>query len=88
MAARFTRMPLAAGLAMALAGAAYADSGSYEIAATDCNSAAQRVVSNTGGQLLSVSATTEGGKSACRVTVLVPSKGDKRPRKVTKTVSK
>lgn len=58
-----------------------------ELVSADCNSAAQRVVHRTGGQLLSVSAVKQGGHTVCRVTVLVPSSGDKRPRKMTVTVN-
>ena len=58
-----------------------------ELASADCNAAAERVVSRTGGQLLSVSAASQGGRTVCRVTVLVPASDHKRPRKVTVTVS-
>lgn len=58
-----------------------------ELASADCNAAAQRVVARTKGQLLSVSAEQQGGKTVCKVTVLVPSSGDKRPRKMTVSVS-
>ena len=58
-----------------------------ELASADCNAAAERVVSRTGGQLLSVSASREGGRTVCRVTVLVPASDHKRPRKMTVTVS-
>lgn len=53
----------------------------------DCSGAAKRVVGETGGQLLSVSASSQGGSSVCVVTVLVPGTGAERPKKVTKTVS-
>lgn len=49
----------------------------------NCNAAAQRVVEQTGGQLLSVS---PGPNGSCSVTVLVPGQGDERPRKRTVTV--
>ena len=58
-----------------------------ELASADCNAAAERVVSRTGGQLLSVSAGREGGRTVCHVTVLVPASDHKRPRKMTVTVS-
>ncbi|MCL6707570.1 hypothetical protein M8R20_11210 [Pseudomonas sp. R2.Fl] len=45
----------------------------------DCRAAAQQVVRETGGQLLS--ARPSGG--TCVVTVLIPAKGNERPRKVT-----
>jgi hypothetical protein len=44
----------------------------------DCSAAAQRVVSQTGGQLLSA----QPSGDTCVITVLVPSDGG-RPRKVT-----
>jgi len=58
-----------------------------ELVSADCNAAAQRVVARTGGQLLSVSAEQENGRTVCRVTVLVPASGNKRPRKMTVSVS-
>ncbi|MBB5045098.1 hypothetical protein [Shinella fusca] len=45
----------------------------------DCSNAAQRVVAQTGGELLS--AKPDG--DSCVVTVLVPGNGNARPRKVT-----
>lgn len=54
-----------------------------EMAQTDCNAAAQQVVAQTGGQLLSVS---PGPNGSCNVTVLIPGNGNERPRKVTVTV--
>ncbi|EYR81176.1 MULTISPECIES: hypothetical protein [unclassified Shinella] len=47
--------------------------------AGDCSDAAAQVVSQTGGELLS--AQPKG--DTCVVTVLVPGKGNARPRKVT-----
>ena len=47
--------------------------------AGDCSAAAAQVVSQTGGELLS--AQPKG--DVCVVTVLVPGKGNGRPRKVT-----
>ena len=47
--------------------------------AGDCSDAAAQVVSETGGELLS--AQPKG--DTCVVTVLVPGKGNARPRKVT-----
>ena len=55
-------------------------------ALADCTAAAQRVVSQTGGELLSAQPATQGGKSVCKVTVLVQGAGNERPRKVTQTV--
>lgn len=54
-----------------------------EMVQADCNAAAQQVVAETGGQLLSVS---PGPNGSCNVTVLVPGNGNERPRKVTVTV--
>ena len=45
----------------------------------DCSAAAEQVVAQTGGELLS--AQPKG--DICVVTVLVPGKGNARPRKVT-----
>lgn len=45
----------------------------------DCSAAAEQVVADTGGELLS--AQPKG--DTCVVTVLVPGKGNARPRKVT-----
>ncbi len=87
MTASFLTTGLAAAV-VALAGSgAFALPSRVELASADCNAAAQRVVSRTGGQLLSVSAGREGGKTVCRVTVLVPASDHKRPRKMTVTVA-
>ncbi|MCF6370483.1 hypothetical protein [Rhizobium halophilum] len=51
------------------------------LAAADCGSAASRVVSETGGQLLSAQPSSDG--QTCVVTVLVQGSGNERPRKVT-----
>ena len=73
---------LAAGLPMTASATIFPD-GAYEVAQANCQAAAQQVVSQTGGQLLSVSPTGDG---RCAVTVLVPGKGNERPRKTTVTV--
>jgi hypothetical protein len=54
--------------------------------AADCSGAAAQVVGQTGGQLLSASAETQGGKVVCVITVLVPGNGSERPKKVTVSV--
>ena len=54
--------------------------------AADCSGAANTVVGQTGGQLLSASATTSGGQTVCVITVLVPGNGNERPKKVTVSV--
>lgn len=51
--------------------------------AADCAGAADQVVGQTGGQLLSASAKTSGGQTVCEITVLVPGNGSERPKKVT-----
>lgn len=56
------------------------------IAAADCSSAASRAARQTGGQVLSVSTQNQGGQTVCVVTVLVPGKGNQRPRKQTVTI--
>lgn len=48
-------------------------------AAADCSEAARQVVSDTGGELLSA----QPRNGVCVVTVLVPGKGNARPRKIT-----
>lgn len=79
------RLPIPAIIIAGLAGLtapAPAVSGDYVIlAAADCGSAASRVVSETGGQLLSAQPTADG--QTCIVTVLVQGSGNERPRKVT-----
>jgi len=54
--------------------------------AADCSGAANQVVRQTGGQLLSASAKTSGGQTVCVITVLVPGNGYDRPKKVTVSV--
>ena len=54
--------------------------------AADCSDAVNRVVGQTGGQLLSASAKTSGGQTVCVITVLVPGNGNERPKKVTVSV--
>lgn len=72
---------------VALAGLAQvAEAGEMEVASSDCQAAANRVVSKTGGQLLSVSMASHDGQTVCKVTVLVQGSSKKRPRKMTVTV--
>ncbi|QRM54764.1 hypothetical protein [Sinorhizobium sp. BG8] len=47
--------------------------------AGDCSAAARQVLAETGGELLSA----QPKNGVCVVTVLVPGKGNARPRKVT-----
>lgn len=84
MAATFLTNLLAAG-AVALTGSLSLPS-DVQLVSADCNAAASRVVSQTGGQLLSVSASNKNGRTVCRITVLVPGDGNKRPRKMTVSV--
>jgi hypothetical protein len=51
-----------------------------QLAQANCSAAAQQVVAQTGGQLLSVS---PGPNGTCSVTVLIPGQGNERPRKQT-----
>ncbi|MCQ0989597.1 hypothetical protein [Jiella marina] len=79
---------LAMGLGPAPA-AARADLGfdaPFRVAASDCSGAASRAARQTGGQVLSVSTRNQGGQMVCVVTVLVPGKGNERPRKRTITI--
>jgi hypothetical protein len=70
------------GLALAVTVAALPAIGSDAVAA-DCRQAAERVVAEVGGQLLSVH--ESGGE--CVIVVLVPGNGSERPRKVTMRVA-
>ncbi|MDX3927433.1 MAG: hypothetical protein QHC90_16710 [Shinella sp.] len=49
------------------------------LVADDCSAAARQVVAETGGELLSA----QPKNGVCVVTVLVPGKGNARPRKMT-----
>ncbi|EAU40121.1 hypothetical protein FP2506_11212 [Fulvimarina pelagi HTCC2506] len=40
----------------------------------------------SGGRMMSVSQSSEGGSTVCRITVLVPSQGDGKPRRTVVTV--
>lgn len=55
------------------------DGGDVVWVAGDCSAAAAEVVAETGGELLSA----QPRGDVCVVTVLVPGKGNARPRKVT-----
>ena len=50
-----------------------------QLAAADCSDAARQVIAETGGELLSA----QPRNGVCVVTVLVPGKGNARPRKIT-----
>jgi len=52
--------------------------------AADCANAARRVVSSTGGELLSAVPSSDG--TICTVTVIVMSNDGKPPRKITRQV--
>jgi len=81
------RLPIIAILAAGIAGFAgllpeKASARDYlMLVASDCGSAASRVVRETGGQLLSAQPSSDG--QTCIVTVLVQGSGSERPRKVT-----
>ncbi|KKX28045.1 hypothetical protein [Rhizobium sp. LC145] len=81
------RLPIIAILAAGIAGGSgflpeRASARDYLIlVASDCGSAASRVVRETGGQLLSAEPSSDG--QTCVVTVLVQGSGSERPRKVT-----
>lgn len=90
MTVRFLQFGLIAALAaMAVPAAAQmrAPDGTAVVpTAADCSRAASQVVGQTGGQLLSASAQTQGGQVVCVITVLVPGNGSERPKKVTVSV--
>jgi hypothetical protein len=79
------RLPIPAMIIAGLAGlTAFGPAAAQDylvLAAADCGSAASRVVSDTGGQLLSAQPSSDG--QTCVVTVLVQGNGNERPRKVT-----
>lgn len=58
----------------------------YKLAQADCADAAAEAAAQTGGQVLSVSSRSEGGRIVCEVTVLVPARDGERPRKTTITI--
>jgi len=64
----------------------FAPSGPARAQSGDCSGAAEQVVAQTGGQLLSASAENQGGQNVCSITVLVPGQGNERPKKVTVNV--
>ena len=70
-------------VATAPAGLHTPDGTAIERVAVDCSDAAAQVVGQTGGQLLSASAKTSGGKVVCQITVLIPGNGYDRTKKVT-----
>lgn len=65
--------------------AAAAASDYLVMVAGDCGAAAEQVVAETGGRLLSAEPAADG--RSCKVTVLIQGNGGERPRKVTRTVS-
>ena len=67
----------------AMVGPQAPDGTSISRVAADCSGAAAQVVGQTGGQLLSASAQSNGGQTVCEITVLVPGSGNERPKKVT-----
>ncbi|BDA83704.1 hypothetical protein Sa4125_12460 [Aureimonas sp. SA4125] len=59
---------------------------SFDVAQADCASAAAQAAADSGGQVLSVSAREQNGRTVCVVTVLVPGEDGGRPRKKTITI--
>lgn len=57
-----------------------------QLAQADCSAAAAQAAAQTGGQVLSVSASNQGGQTVCVVTVLIPGQGGERPRRTTITL--
>lgn len=66
--------------------AADGDAAPERIAQADCSAAAAQAAAQTGGQVLSVSASSQGGRTVCVVTVLIPGQGGERPRRTTITI--
>jgi hypothetical protein len=52
------------------------------VAAADCYSVGEQVASQYGGTLAKASASTQGGRTVCKIVVLVPGKDGQRPRRV------
>lgn len=88
MAKRYTMTVLALGLfgltaplaAMPLATGPAPVDGLVRTAGGDCSAAAQQVVDETGGQLLSAEPSGDG--ASCIITVLVQGDGTSRPRRI------
>lgn len=57
-----------------------------QYAQADCSAAASQAAAQTGGQVLSVQASNQGGQTVCVVTVLIPGEGGERPRRTTITI--
>jgi hypothetical protein len=56
------------------------------MAGGDCSGAAAQAAADSGGQVLSVSSSEQGGRTVCIVTVLIPGEDGGRPRKKTITI--
>lgn len=56
------------------------------VAQGSCSAAASQAAAQSGGQVLSVSVTQQGGRTICVVTVLVPGRDGDRPRRVTVSI--
>ncbi len=52
-----------------------------------CSAAAAEAAAQTGGQVLSVQISEQGGRTVCVVTVLVPARDGSRPRRQTITIA-
>lgn len=57
-----------------------------ELAQGGCSAAAAQAAAQSGGQVLSVQTSQQGGRTVCIVTVLVPGRDGSRPRRQTITV--
>ena len=51
-----------------------------------CSAAAAQAAAQSGGQVLSVQISEQGGRTVCVVTVLVPARDGSRPRRQTITI--
>jgi len=51
-----------------------------------CSAAAREAAQQSGGQVLSVQSATDGGRTVCIVTVLIPAQDGERPRRRTITI--
>jgi hypothetical protein len=54
--------------------------------AADCMSAANEVARKTGGEVLNVVSSGDGGNATCEITLRIPGKNGKPPRVVTRTI--
>lgn len=78
----------AAALPMAPRGfqATAAAEGEVRVAQGGCSAAAREAAQQSGGQVLSVQTSNQGGRTVCIVTVLIPAQDGERPRRQTITI--